>query len=184
MSQLKGYHIGGRCIPVVVLSVEGDSATIRPARMDEPHDVQRVATAELVDLPCRPCDGCDGFHHWLETYLDPDDDDDANHPALQDPEIAEDRLILSCKHCDAWKPIEDDEEIECWCGARGTSEELFDRGVFRGTCGGMGFLQCECGGDFCICHHHGEVECPGCDDCLADDFEDDGFELEDYDDEC
>lgn len=65
--------------------------------------------------------------------------------------------------------LEDDGLIECWCGAKGTFEELFDSEVFEHTCGGTGMLNCECGGDFCCCHNHGEVECPGCEDCEFDD---------------
>jgi hypothetical protein len=60
----------------------------------------------------------------------------------------------------------DDGLITCWCGATGTESELFDDAVYDGPCGGTGFLYCHCGGDQCVCHHHGqEVECPGCDDC-------------------
>lgn len=29
-------------------------------------------------------------------------------------------------------------------------------------------LYCICGGDFCVCHNHGEVECDGCEDCEDD----------------
>lgn len=68
----------------------------------------------------------------------------------------------------------DDELITCWCGATGTFDELFDQDVYEQHCGGSGTLHCECGGDFCVCHHHGEVECEGCPDCEAD--EDDDFE--------
>lgn len=55
--------------------------------------------------------------------------------------------------------------LTCWCGARGTYEELFDDACLDEGCGGMGVLYCYCGGDFCVCHFHGETECPGCDDC-------------------
>ena len=58
-----------------------------------------------------------------------------------------------------------DEIIHCWCGAEGTYDELFDDTGLPDTCGGLGTLYCECGGDFCVCHHHGEVECDGCPDC-------------------
>ena len=34
-----------------------------------------------------------------------------------------------------------------------------------GPCGGLGVFECLCGGDQCVCHNHGEVECPGCADC-------------------
>ena len=74
--------------------------------------------------------------------------------------------------------------ITCWCGAQGTYEELFDDSGLPPTCGGLGTLHCECGGDQCVCHHHGEVDCVGCEDC--DEFDDwyDGDEFDDwYDDE-
>ena len=71
---------------------------------------------------------------------------------------------------------EHDGQIECCCGAKGTFEELFDSEVYEQTCGGSGILNCECGGDFCVCHHHGEVECDGCEDC--DDQDDDFNEYE------
>ena len=63
----------------------------------------------------------------------------------------------------------DDDKIRCWCGAEGTYDELFDSEVFERGCGGSGTLDCECGGDQCVCHHHGEVECPGCEDCCKGD---------------
>lgn len=61
---------------------------------------------------------------------------------------------------------------KCWCGEKNAyfSEEPFE----EGGCGGAGVFECYCGGDFCVCHNHGEVECPGCDDCEADQDEDDG----------
>ena len=59
----------------------------------------------------------------------------------------------------------DDEIIQCWCGAKGTYAELFDDSGKENGCGGTGIVRCECGGDFCVCHHHGEVECYGCEDC-------------------
>jgi hypothetical protein len=73
----------------------------------------------------------------------------------------------------------DDEIITCWCGAEGTFDELFDDACFEENCGGSGYLECQCGGDQCVCHHHGqEVECPGCEDCLN---RDDGDYDIDYD---
>lgn len=72
------------------------------------------------------------------------------------------------------EPPDDDEIITCWCGVKGTYDELFsdpDEG-----CGGTGYVDCYCGGDQCVCHHHGqEIECPGCDECPEHD--------DDYDDE-
>ena len=64
---------------------------------------------------------------------------------------------------------EDDEIIECWCGAKGTADQLFDDYVLVDSCGGSGTIHCYCGGDFCVCHNHGEIECPGCPDCERDD---------------
>lgn len=53
--------------------------------------------------------------------------------------------------------------IDCWCGARGTFDELF--APLPDTCRGYGYLTCECSGDgLCVCHNHGEVECLGCED--------------------
>lgn len=36
-------------------------------------------------------------------------------------------------------------------------------------CGGMGVLNCFCGGDLCVCGNFGEVECFGCPDCEGED---------------
>ena len=69
--------------------------------------------------------------------------------------------------------VDDDGQIQCWCGATGTYDELFDDSGLPSTCGGSGVLNCECGGDFCACHNHGEVQCDGCPECLDD--EDDGM---------
>lgn len=47
------------------------------------------------------------------------------------------------------------------------------------TCGGTGWLDCECGGDFCVCQLQGGMYCPGCEDCREHDEgpndEEDGF---------
>jgi hypothetical protein len=63
--------------------------------------------------------------------------------------------------------------IRCWCGAVGTCEELFSEVGLDETCGGLGVLNCRCGGDLCVCHNHGEVECLGCEDCEEESDEDD-----------
>lgn len=68
---------------------------------------------------------------------------------------------------------EGDEIIECWCGSKGTYGDLFDDDCLPERCGGMGVMECRCGGDLCVCHNHGEVECFGCPDC--EDEEDDFF---------
>lgn len=67
---------------------------------------------------------------------------------------------------------DDDGLMKCWCGAEGTYDDLFDDDCLDDCCGGTGSLECYCGGDICVCHHHGEVECPGCPDCEHDDEED------------
>jgi hypothetical protein len=76
----------------------------------------------------------------------------------------------------------DEETIfECWCGASGTYEQLFDDSTLRDTCGGQGYYECLCGGDFCICHNHGQAECYGCPDC-EDDSDDDYPDFDEEDD--
>ena len=40
------------------------------------------------------------------------------------------------------------------------------------TCGGTGWLDCECGGDFCVCTLNGGIDCPGCEDCREYEHED------------
>lgn len=55
----------------------------------------------------------------------------------------------------------------CWCGAVGMPDDLFSSDI-DDSCGGSGLLRCYCGGDQCVCHNHGEIECPGCDDCESE----------------
>lgn len=76
-------------------------------------------------------------------------------------------------------PTNGTEVIRCWCGDAGRYDELFDDAVYDQTCGGSGYLECECAGDFCACHHHGTVECPGCDECGGGDCDD--YDPDDYD---
>lgn len=61
--------------------------------------------------------------------------------------------------------IDPDGPYECWCGEVGTYKELCDDSGLEATCGGLGSLNCFCGGDQCVCHHHGETDCPGCPEC-------------------
>ena len=79
------------------------------------------------------------------------------------------------------EPEETDEDgpFTCWCGAVGCFEEMFDFTDSDDGCGGAGYIQCQCGGDQCVCHHHGEYECPGCEDCEGerDEFYGDDDEL-------
>lgn len=70
-----------------------------------------------------------------------------------------------------------EEIITCWCGATGTYDELYDESGIDHRCGGGGTINCYCGGDQCVCHHHGSIDCDGCEDCESfDDYDDDGFE--------
>lgn len=66
-----------------------------------------------------------------------------------------------CPYCE--------EEFRCWCGEEGPLSAMCDFAVYEQECSGSGVLYCECGGEFCVCHNHGEVECPGCSQCLPED---------------
>lgn len=52
------------------------------------------------------------------------------------------------------------EDTPCWCGIK---NPYF--APIPSTCGGSGTIDCRCGGDQCVCHWHGEVECLGCEEC-------------------
>ncbi len=70
--------------------------------------------------------------------------------------------------------------FKCWCGAEGAFDEMFADGP--SSCGGLGYNACMCGGDFCVCHNHGTIECFGCWDCEPPDIEwddEDDYESED-----
>jgi hypothetical protein len=89
---------------------------------------------------------------------------------------APEQQISAC--CDLLEADHDKEKITCWCGAVGTYDELFESDYLDMRCGGLGILDCHCGGDLCVCHNHGEVECYGCPDCEGDDddyYDDEGF---------
>jgi len=77
------------------------------------------------------------------------------------------------------EPEPDDDTFTCWCGATGKASEMFS--PVERTCGGTGIIRCICGGDFCCCHNHGEIECDGCEDCEPDedDWDDDPYDHED-----
>lgn len=32
-------------------------------------------------------------------------------------------------------------------------------------CNGLGYIECYCGGDLCVCDNYGEIPCGGCDAC-------------------
>jgi hypothetical protein len=51
----------------------------------------------------------------------------------------------------------------CWCGVENPYYAPQTE-----NCGGTGSVDCRCGGDLCVCHNHGEVECFGCPDCEQD----------------
>jgi hypothetical protein len=57
---------------------------------------------------------------------------------------------------------------QCWCGVANP----YYAPEPGGNCGGLGVLECLCGGDLCVCHHHGEILCGGCDDCESEDDDD------------
>lgn len=50
--------------------------------------------------------------------------------------------------------------MTCWCGHPNPHFE-----PAAGPCDGSGDVDCFCGGDQCVCHNHGEAECPGCANC-------------------
>lgn len=60
----------------------------------------------------------------------------------------------------------------CWCGEKNPA---FSNDGLESGCGGTGTLHCYCGGDQCVCHNHGEVDCDGCEDCEErdDSYDDD-----------
>lgn len=90
---------------------------------------------------------------------------------------APEQQISAC--CDLLEADPDKEKIACWCGAVGTYGELFESDYLDRRCGGLGMLDCHCGGDLCVCHNHGHVECYGCPDCEDEDddyyYDDEGF---------
>lgn len=59
----------------------------------------------------------------------------------------------------------------CWCGA----EQPYYAPIVD-HCNGLGTIECECGGDICVCHWHGEAPCPGCGLCEPHDFDCDDWE--------
>lgn len=71
--------------------------------------------------------------------------------------------------------LDDEDEFTCWCGAKGAYEDLCDLTALEEGCGGTGTIHCYCGGDQCVCHNHGSMDCDGCEDCgqdVDDDYED------------
>jgi hypothetical protein len=54
--------------------------------------------------------------------------------------------------------------MPCWCGERRPYYET-SSALLSSSCAGTGELDCLCGGDQCVCHNHGTVECPGCGMC-------------------
>lgn len=79
------------------------------------------------------------------------------------------RRITEWKNSAKGKAAEAEAEREleqdvCWCGV-----EKPYYAPLPATCGGSGMQYCHCGGDLCVCHWHGEVECFGCADCRDED---------------
>lgn len=58
----------------------------------------------------------------------------------------------------------DEEPFTCWCGVTGDFDSMCSDDLDP-TCGGLGELNCYCGGDQCVCHWHGSAPCDGCEDC-------------------
>ena len=52
--------------------------------------------------------------------------------------------------------------MKCHCGV---SDPYCAEAPTSEGCGGLGWVDCLCGGDRCVCHNHGRVDCPGCEDC-------------------
>ena len=52
--------------------------------------------------------------------------------------------------------------MKCHCGV---SDPYYADAPTGEGCGGLGWVECLCGGDQCVCHNHGQVACPGCPDC-------------------
>lgn len=73
-------------------------------------------------------------------------------------------------------PDDDDDTAPCWCG-----EEHPHYEPLPATCGGLGTIECECGGDgLCVCHNHGGIDCDGCEECEdGDDWDGDDWEVTD-----
>ena len=68
--------------------------------------------------------------------------------------------------------VSEDPDV-CWCGVKNPYYADVE-----GSCAGTGQLTCHCGGDLCVCHNHGEVECFGCPDCDDQgDFDDDDYDI-------
>jgi hypothetical protein len=66
----------------------------------------------------------------------------------------------------------DDVIVKCWCGVYGPATEMFQVAFLDEDCGGWGHRICRCGGDSCICHHHGGAWCEGCPACREDEVPD------------
>jgi hypothetical protein len=61
--------------------------------------------------------------------------------------------------------IEEAPLFTCGCGESGAVEDMLSPDDLEQGCAGTGVVQCFCGGDFCVCHFHGETDCDGCEDC-------------------
>lgn len=59
-----------------------------------------------------------------------------------------------CDDCD-----DNDCDEPCWCGE---PHPYYDYDQIAEECDGSGVVSCLCGGDQCVCHHHGDAPCAGC----------------------
>ena len=74
---------------------------------------------------------------------------------------------------------DDSDDAPCWCGV----EHPYYSDDIERSCGGSGTVECRCGGDFCVCHNHGAVECAGCEDCDDTDGDPGRDQYQDFDDD-
>lgn len=65
--------------------------------------------------------------------------------------------------------------FHCWCGESGAYEDLCNDDDLGDDCEGHGEFPCYCGGDLCVCHHHGSIPCPGCESCERSDGDEDDY---------
>ena len=93
-------------------------------------------------------------------------------------------MSSKCRPPEPSQPEPDHAPDRCWCGME--NPYFAPPTDAARYCGGSGMLECECGGDLCVCHWHGHQMCPGCEDCEGDglggDDEFDRYHGDDYDD--
>ena len=101
--------------------------------------------------------------------------------AVPDDQVEDDE-DPRCGECDSVlieKKTKD--EDTCWCGVESPYCADVEDGL-EAACNGTGHLHCYCGGDLCSCHNHGEVQCPGCEECEEEDedkYDDSEYDVDD-----